>query len=193
MASDVSFCELIRRVRAGDQAAAADLVREYEPEVRRYVRLRLTAPGLRRFLDSVDICQSVLANFFVRVAAGQFDLEEPNDLIRLLVRMAYNKVVDYARRPSSRRDRDGGSGLWSNLSAGGQNPSEVVADEELLRAVRCRLTDEERVLVEERSAGLGWQEIAAARGGTPDAWRKKLERAIDRVCRDLGVDRESHA
>jgi hypothetical protein len=32
-----------------------------------------------------DICQSVMASFFVRAAAGQFNLERPDELIRLLV------------------------------------------------------------------------------------------------------------
>src|SRR5262245_23610315 len=54
-----SFDELMRRVRAGDEQAAADLVRRYEPAIRRAVRVRLRDPQLRRLLDSIDICQSV--------------------------------------------------------------------------------------------------------------------------------------
>jgi hypothetical protein len=65
-----SFAELLRRVRSGDQEAATALVRQFEPEIRRVVRLRLTDPRMRRVIDSADICQSVLANFFVRAAAG---------------------------------------------------------------------------------------------------------------------------
>jgi hypothetical protein len=37
----------------------------------------LTDARLRREIDSADICQAVLANFFVRVAAGQFEIETP--------------------------------------------------------------------------------------------------------------------
>ena len=76
MAEELSFTDLIQRVRAGDEKAATELVRRYEPAIRVAVRVRLTDPGLRRFLDSMDICQSVLANFFVRAAAGQFDLDK---------------------------------------------------------------------------------------------------------------------
>ena len=36
-----TFDELIRRVRAGDPDAAAELVRNYEPAIRRAVRFRL--------------------------------------------------------------------------------------------------------------------------------------------------------
>ena len=64
MPEQTSFADLIRRVRAGDDQAARELVREYEPAIRRAVRIQLRNPRLRAQLDSVDICQSVLANFF---------------------------------------------------------------------------------------------------------------------------------
>ena len=41
MPPDPSFDELIRRVGAGDQQAAAQLVRDFEPVVRRVLRARL--------------------------------------------------------------------------------------------------------------------------------------------------------
>jgi len=46
---DVAFRDLVGRVRAGDEAAATQLVREYEPVIRRVVRIQLreaTARGL---------------------------------------------------------------------------------------------------------------------------------------------------
>src|SRR5271165_4547447 len=98
MSEEEAFRKLIERVRAGEQEAASDLVRQYEPEIRRAVRLRLTDPRLHRFVDSMDICQSVLANFFVRVHAGQFELDRPEQLLRLLVTMARNRLYDQARR-----------------------------------------------------------------------------------------------
>src|SRR5262245_65121852 len=103
MSEDESFRDLIRRVRAGDEQAATELVRQYEPEIRREVRLRLTDPGLRRVIDLVDICQSVLGNFFARAALGQFDLGEPRQLLALLVKMARNRLTDWARRQNAER------------------------------------------------------------------------------------------
>src|SRR5436309_12071378 len=98
MSQDTSFQDLMRRVRAGEERAATELVRQFEPEIRRAVRVRLTDPRLRRVLDSLDVCQSVLGNFFVRVASGQLELDRPENLLRLLVTMAKNKVLDHARR-----------------------------------------------------------------------------------------------
>jgi hypothetical protein len=43
-----SFAGLIRRVCAGDTSAAAEVVWQYEPGIRRAVRVRLTDPRLRR-------------------------------------------------------------------------------------------------------------------------------------------------
>src|SRR5271170_4076204 len=92
------YPEFIRRIREGDEQAAEELVRRYEPEIRLEVRgwLRLRNPGLRRVFDSMDICQSVLASFFARAAVGDFDLDEPPQLIRLLVGMARKKVAEQA-------------------------------------------------------------------------------------------------
>jgi RNA polymerase sigma-70 factor (ECF subfamily) len=39
----------------------------------------------------MDICQSVLASFFVRAAVGQFELDRPEPLVGLLIGMARNK------------------------------------------------------------------------------------------------------
>ena len=97
--------EFIRRIRRGDEQAAMELVRRYEAEIRLEVRswLRMRNPALRRVFDSMDICQSVLASFFARAAVGDFDLDEPTQLIRLLVGMARNKVAEQARHHQRQR------------------------------------------------------------------------------------------
>src|SRR5947209_14849908 len=107
MSEEASAVELFGRLRAGDAEAAAELFRRYEPAIRRRVRvwLRLQDPRLRRVFDSMDICQSVLASFFLRAAAGQYDLEEPGQLIALLFRMAQHKLAhQVARQQAARRD-----------------------------------------------------------------------------------------
>src|SRR5207248_965931 len=127
----------------------AELVRRYEPEIRRAIRVKLTDPRLRGVLDSVDVCQSVLGNFFVRAAAGQFELDNPRQLLGLLVTMARNKVLDHARRQQAdRRDQRrvdaGGADGLDQVADGGPGPSTIVAGRELLAEVRRRLSDEER-------------------------------------------------
>src|SRR5690348_10318545 len=98
MPPETPFAEFVRRIRAGDEQAAAELVGRYERAIRREVRMRLGDPRLQRVLDSMDVCQSVLASFFVRAAAGRYDLEKPEQLVRLLITIARNKVIAEARR-----------------------------------------------------------------------------------------------
>jgi RNA polymerase sigma-70 factor (ECF subfamily) len=193
MATDLAFAALMQRVREGDPEAATELVRQYEPEIRRAVRIRLTDARLRRTLDSMDICQSVLANFFVRAAAGQFDLEQPEHLLRLLVKMARHKLVDQARheqagRRDQRRTQAGGTSIFGSVPAGGDTPSQVVAGRELLAAARRQLTEEEQWLADQRALGREWTALAAERRDSAEALRKKLARAMDRVVRKLGLE-----
>jgi len=95
--TDDNFQNLIRRVRAGEEQAAQELVRDYEPYIRRAVRLQLNDRRVRRVCDSIDVCQAVLASFFTRAAKGRFDLETPGDLVKLLAAMARNKASKQVR------------------------------------------------------------------------------------------------
>ncbi len=196
MQPDSSFGELIRRVRGGDGDAAAELVRRFEPEVRRHIRLRLSNPRycrLQRVLDSVDISQSVLGNFFVRAALGQFELETPRHLIGLLVTMAQNKLVDQARKCAHRGPLLCGTAPVETVADPGHSPSQIVAGQELVQEFLRRMSPQERQLADLRAAGLGWDEVAARAGGTAGAVRKQLERAIRRVERQLGLGGEGDA
>lgn len=194
MLDTTSFTTFMNRVRAGDQQATTELVRLYEPEIRREVRLRLRDPRLRRDFDSMDICQSVLASFFVRAALGQYELDQPQQLLRLLVTMTRNKLVHQVRRQRRQRrdnrllDEAGQEKLQA--IADGSSPSDLVSRRELLVEFRKRLNDEERQLADLRAQGHEWSEVAAILGGTPEARRKQLTRAIERIAQDLGLDDE---
>ncbi len=192
MPADPSFSDLIRRVRAGDQQAAADLVRRYEPAVRRAVRFRMVDPRLGALFDSMDVCQSVMATFFVRAAGGEYECDDPDQLLHLLVDIARKKLVDQARRQrAARRDvrrTVGGEAAGLDAVAAPGTPSQQLQADELLTQVRARLTAEELRLVELRQQGREWADIAAEVGATAVALRKKLSRAFDRVSRDLGLD-----
>ena len=190
--------DLLAQVRGGDAAAAEELVRTYEPELRRAIRVRLTDARLRRLVDSIDICQSVLAGFFVRTAAGQYDIQTPEELLKLLVTMARNRVIDWARRSQADR-RDGrrdvsieqDNGEQMQFASNQPGPVSVLVSRELLEQVRSRLAPEELKLMEQRAEGLNWNEIAGTTGDQANAVRMKLTRALDRVAEELGLE-QSH-
>ena len=62
-----------------------------------------------------------------------------------------------------------------------------------IAALYARLGAEERDLAERRAAGQTWPEIAVAVGGTAQARRKQLARAIDHLAPELGLDPEDDA
>jgi RNA polymerase sigma-70 factor (ECF subfamily) len=194
MPQDTSFEAFLRRLRAGDQDAAAELVRLYEPAIRLEVRRRLHDPSLTPLLGSMDVCQSVLASFFVRAAVGQFDLEDSGQLLGLLIAMTRNKLAGHVRRQhrqrrDSRRRADHGEERLAEC-AGGPPPDRVVAGRELLEQVRQALSAEERQLADLRAEGLTWPEVAARVGGEAQARRRQLSRALDRVAAQLGLEEE---
>ncbi len=145
-----------------------------------------------RVFDSVDICQSIWSSFFVRVAAGQFELESPGQLTKLLVAMAKNKLAFQARRHRYQK-RDVGridttGAAMETFSDNQPSPSECVSAKELFVQMQQSLTDDERQVSELRRRGLAWDEIAKALGGTAQSRRMQLDRAADRVTRQLGLE-----
>jgi RNA polymerase sigma-70 factor (ECF subfamily) len=192
MSETSNFQDLIRRVRAGEEAAAAELVRRYEPAIRRAVRIRLGDKRLARAFDSMDVCQSVMASFFVRVALGQYELNTPDHLLKLLATMARHKLADQVDREraecrDNRRVEDGSAEERDVASPAG-SPSRQAAARDLLEQVQRRLSPEERQLVELRNQGLDWAAVAARVGGSPEALRKRLARATERIAEELGLD-----
>ena len=192
MPEENGFRALLSRIRAGDQQATAELVRRYEPALRRTVRLWLRDPHLRRLLDSTDVSQCVLLNFFAGIAAGRYLFDTPEEMLRLLAVMARNQVVnDALRHRAERRDhrRTASAGPGEReIADPGPGPDRYVAAQELLSKARHLLTPLERELLELREQGRRWAEIATARGESPEALRKQLARAVVRVARTLGLE-----
>jgi RNA polymerase sigma-70 factor (ECF subfamily) len=194
MSESVVFTAFLQRIRAGDEQAAQELVARFEPVVRRELRARLRDPRLRRLFDSADFCQSVFASFFLRAAAGQYDLEHPGQLLNLLLSMARHKLAfclrqQRAQRRDNRRLHEGEGLLHQAVDLRG-SPCEQVGCQELLLLVRQRLDPEENQIAQLRGQGCTWSEVAARLGGTPEARRMQLARALGLVARSLRLDED---
>jgi RNA polymerase sigma factor (sigma-70 family) len=192
-----TFHDLIRRVRTGDHDAAAQFVCLYEPAIRRAARVRNLDPRLSPLLDSGDIVQSVFASFFVRAALGQYELDQPRQVLNLLVAMSRKKLANFARKQAAaRRDyrrQSTKDPQPDQLAGGGADPGQQAATQELIEEFRKRLTPEERELAESRALGRNWDEIAATRSDTAEALRKKLGRAVSRISHELGLEEDGDA
>jgi DNA-directed RNA polymerase specialized sigma24 family protein len=179
------FQELIRLARDGDEAAAARLAKEFEPFILRFVRFRMRGRSdhnrLRPEIDSADICQSVFKSLFVGLRGGRYVLDRPEQLHKLIAAMVRFKVATKARRlsvtlreildPETPRERpDSGAG-----------PEKPVDDRDLLETIVRQFEGDELDLLVRRLDDQSWPAIAEAVGGSPEALRKKLARALERV------------
>ncbi|MBX7106331.1 MAG: hypothetical protein K1X57_19795 [Gemmataceae bacterium] len=178
---------MLERVGQNDEEAITELVRRYEPEIRTMVRawLRPWELKLRTVFDSNDICQSVLAWFFTKNAAGRYDLDSPSNLRNLLRVMVRNRV--YYRIRGTKNDTRTTS-MPTDIDSKQVPPDEALAEKELFEAVFSRFTPEEGELARRRMYGESWDEISAQVGGTADARRMQLARAANRLARELTVN-----
>ncbi|MBI3466205.1 MAG: sigma-70 family RNA polymerase sigma factor [Planctomycetes bacterium] len=109
--------------------------------------------------------------------------------------MARNRVADWGRKQRRERaarkdERSVQAAVQGGLEpvAPDPTPSKVVSGRELLQEFRSRLTDEERRIADLRTKGGDWPQIAAELGGTPEALRKRMSRAYDRIARELKLE-----
>ena len=195
MLEPAQFQELIQRVRNRDEDAARELTMRYEKVIRRVVWISLRDSRLRQVMDSMDVCQSVLASFFVRTALGQYELDKPEHLINLLTTMTRNKLTNQIHRHRAQR-RDIRKSLTIEtdgiqLMDRASDPSEQASAKEILEKIRSQLDPELRYLADQRSQGRTWKDLAEELGGTDVALRKKLTRALNRMMSDMGIDEAS--
>ncbi len=83
--------KLLERFRRGDQDAALQLYFRYSDRLLRLAS-KQTAQDLAIRFDPEDIVQSVFRTFFRRAASGQYEAPEGDELWKLLLVMALNKV-----------------------------------------------------------------------------------------------------
>jgi RNA polymerase sigma-70 factor (ECF subfamily) len=90
MADDSSFADLMIRLRAGDEAAAAEVFHRFAQQLIRLARLHLDTQ-IRQKVDPEDVAQSVYKSFFLRHADGQFKLTNWDSLWGLLMKITLRK------------------------------------------------------------------------------------------------------
>lgn len=82
---------LLRRFRQGKEDAATALYLRYAKRLRG-LAVRQVSPDLSRRIDPDDIVQSVFRTFFRRAAAGQYNVPDGEELWKLFLVIALNKV-----------------------------------------------------------------------------------------------------
>src|SRR3954452_13006529 len=102
---------LLRRFRRGQEDGPTLLYLRYAERLRALAATQM-AQGLAARVDSEDIVQSVFRTFFRRAAEGQYDVPEGEEIWKLLLVIALNKVrsVGAFHRAARRDVRQTGSG-----------------------------------------------------------------------------------
>ncbi len=173
----------LRRIQAGDEDAARELLTRYEAEVRLVVRRQLPRLLRSRF-DSLDFLQSVWGSFFHRVKTVPTEFDDGRHLVAFLARAAKNKVIDEYRRAGSQKgDMRREEPLWTDgdrpkdVAAQIETASQVAVAHEAFGRLSDLLPEERRDLLELKAAGLSSREIGERLGIS--------ERTVQRVLEDL--------
>lgn len=186
------FTEQLRRLRSGDAEAIDAFLAEYEQFIRRSLRFKIRRAALQSVADSVDVCQSVLGSFLLRLSAGEYELQSEEDLRKLLTTIAKRKFLGMARRESAEKRNRGRTVSLSEVAdvvdSRIASPAQSLELRELRDAMELKLTPHEQTLVRLRNHGLSWEAIGCQLQEEPVVLRKRLSRAIRRVAFELGLE-----
>ena len=91
----VSDHSLVRRYRRGSQDAATQLYLRYARRLRGLARARIGAE-LAPLVDADDLVQSVFGSFFRRADSGDYDVPGGEELWKLFLVIALNKIRNQA-------------------------------------------------------------------------------------------------
>ena len=160
------FRETVERVCAGSEEAALELTEKYGPHIQRVIRRRLNQKMRSKF-DSLDFVQMVWASFFnERERIAEF--QEPDDLIRYLVKMAQHKLLQESRRRlkyqkhNVRREcpLDQARTPESSYARKSATPSQIAMAKEQLDELMDKQSERNRQIVELRMNGATFVEIS---------------------------------
>jgi RNA polymerase sigma factor (sigma-70 family) len=175
--------DFLRRIQAGDESAARELLNRFEAEVRLVVRRQLPRLLRSRF-DSLDFLQSVWGSFFRRMRTAPTEFEDSRHLVAFLARAAKNKVIDEYRRAASRKqDMHREEPLWGDgmrprdVPDPADSPSEVAQAHEVLVRLRELMPEDRQAILEMKAEGLSSKDIGERLGIS--------ERTVQRVLEEL--------
>lgn len=175
---------LVEQWRTGDQEAARRLFNRYVDRLAAVARHRI-GHRLTARVDPEDVVQSVFRTFFGRVRDGQYSIDEPDDLCKLLTKITVHKTlrqVEYqqaARRNPGQETRQGDSAQERMMDILSRDPSPEATvnfiDE--FQHFLNGLRREDRTILELRFQGLDNDDVARKLGVSD----RKVRRVVERV------------
>jgi RNA polymerase sigma factor (sigma-70 family) len=185
-----NFEHYLLELRQGDEAAIDKLLAEFEPYIRRTLRFHIKQASLHSIVDSVDVFQSVMSSFLIRLSAGEYEIQDEKDLRHLIASMARKKFLMLNRHESAiKRDHRKTTSLETlqeiEMPCQKENPNRAQRQLEVLAEIRQRLGEDLRVLFDRRRAGIEWEAIAAEFGENAAVLRQRLSRALRKLSKEV--------
>jgi RNA polymerase sigma factor (sigma-70 family) len=179
--------DVIRRIKSGDAGARGELLRRFLPLLRRWAHGRLPR-HVRDLNDTDDLVQVTLVKALSRL--DDFDSGGPGAFLAYLRMALLNHVRDEIRRHRRRPEH---AEIDAELSDG-DAPALI---DQLVGSDRVRAYEQALARLPKRQQGLivmrvefgmSYPEIAAEVGGTPDAVRIMVARAMVQLSRNLATE-----
>jgi len=164
------FSKAIERICAGSPDAVWEFIESYGPHIQRVVRRRLNH-SMRSKFDSGDFVQMVWASFFANPSQiAKF--KEPDQLIKYLVSMARNKVVEETRRRLKYQQHNVRKEFSYEFNATSRStadrnqdtPSAIAIARERWRSMMHSQSDRDQQVVRLRISGVTYVEIGKRLG-----------------------------
>jgi RNA polymerase sigma-70 factor, ECF subfamily len=190
MDADRSFEDLMARLRAGDNAAAAEVFNRFTNRLIGLARSRLDHL-IRQKIDPEDILQSVYRSFFRRHAQGRFDVASWDNLWGMLTVITVRKC-NYRRKYFRAACRDverevvlppAADPLAPEFEALARDPtpSEAARLAETVELVMRELTDREQNMLALSLQGYDVAEISTRVARTERTVQRVLKRVRERL------------
>lgn len=184
---------LLRKFREGNQDAASEIYLRYAKRLQATARNQ-TAGDLAVRKGAEDIVQSVFRTFFRRVAVGQYDVADGEDLWKLFLVIGLNKIrsaaeFHHAQKRDVRKTRAVDSDLYRALTS--RNSDEQIALVVLqmtIEDILGKIPEQNRELVRLRIEGHSVEEIAEQTGRALRSIERILQKFRKLLREEIEVD-----
>jgi RNA polymerase sigma-70 factor, ECF subfamily len=186
---------MIGGLRRGDEAVVRDFCARYGEQLHRVAKKHL-GTALRRRVGPEDIVQSACRSFLRRAHGGEFQIEDAEELWRLLCAITLAKVREHTRfhlrkKRDLGRERPSDAPPGRSRSAGFDTadphptPAEAAEFADLFETAFTSLDEEERRIVDLKLQELTNEEVAEQIGSSERTVRRLLKRVQGRLSRLL--------
>jgi RNA polymerase sigma-70 factor (ECF subfamily) len=182
--------DLLDKLNSGDNTAAEQVFRAYEPYLRKVIRRQLP-DRLRPKFDSLDIVQSAWRDILHGLQSAGWRFTSTAQLQAFLVKVTRNRFIDRYRQHHTAAEREHAlsvNDLQSLPATQQADPSAQAEATELWERLLHLCPPEHHELLQLRRQGVPLPEIAARTGLHEGSIRRILRNLASRLASDSGEE-----